>query len=188
MAHSKKNNQTIDNVFKLSIWKSFKHRIPWLVLGLAGGLFSAKIVDSFEGTISQNIVLAGFIPLIVYMSDAVGTQMEAYVIRDFALHPRIKFIRYFLRHLFIVLLIGIILSTLLFVASSIWGNEMKISLVLSLALLFSVASSVFSGLILPRIFEHTRSDPANASGPIATILQDIVSVTIYLLIARWFLG
>lgn len=184
---SNSNAQPVDNVLKLSLGKSLKHRLPWLLIGLGGGVLSAQIVGNFEDLLSTNLILAGFIPLIVYMSDAVGTQMEAYVIRDFALHPRINFVKYFFKHLVIVVMIGAIISVLLFVASLLFDHELKISLVLSVALFFSVLSSVFTGLIMPRIFEKTKTDPANASGPIATIIQDIVSISIYFLIASLIL-
>jgi len=127
--------------------------------------------------------LAAFIPLIVYMADAVGTQMEAFIIRDLALHPRIKFNKYLIKQVLIVATIGLLLSTVLFITSIILYQSMGIALTLSLALFLAIISSVVTGLLIPYLFEKTRLDPANASGPIATIVQDILSVTIYFLIA-----
>ncbi|QQS39114.1 magnesium transporter [Candidatus Woesebacteria bacterium] len=187
--HHKNINHTgqIDDVFKLSLTKSLKHRLPWLFIGLLGGLLASKIVGGFEELLSTNIVLAGFIPLIVYMSDAVGTQMESYVIRDFAMHPKINFIKYFMKHLTTVTFVGLIVSLLLFLSTLILNHELTISMVLSISLFFSILSSVFTGLIMPRIFEKTNTDPANASGPIATIIQDILSITIYFFVASLIL-
>ncbi len=164
------------------------HRLPWLLLGLTGGIAASQIVGGFKETLEKNIILAAFIPLIVYMSDAVGTQMEAFVIRDFALHPKFKFRQYFIRQLTVIMSIGVILSTILYFATDFLLTTSKVSMVLAISLFFSVLSSVFSGLILPNVFEKLHLDPANASGPIATILQDIVSVLVYFSVARLVLG
>ena len=90
-------NINIDNIFHLSLKVAIRHRLPWLGLGLFGGILASGIVGNFEEIISKNLVLAAFIPLIVYMSDAVGTQMESFAIRDFALHKNLNFFKYFLR-------------------------------------------------------------------------------------------
>lgn len=178
---------SLDDVLSISIWKSFKHRIPWLLLGLFGGLIAASIINQFEETLAQNLILAAFIPLIVYIADAVGTQMEAFIIRDLAVNQKIKFMQYLTRQVLIVALIGIITSGLLFLVSLIFYNDIYVSLTLCLALFFAVLSSVFTGLLIPYLFSRLKFDPANASGPIATILQDILSVLVYFTIAAWLL-
>lgn len=172
-----------DNVLTLSVWKSLRHRIPWLVLGLLGGLCTAGVVDSFENIIRQNLILAAFIPLIVYMSDAVGTQMEAFLIRDLAMDRHLPFFRYMFRQLLIVALIAGIVGGLLFGGATVFGISIYMAAVLSLSLAAAVCSSVFTGLIVPYVFSRLRMDPANASGPIATIIQDLLSIVIYFSIA-----
>jgi magnesium transporter len=167
----------------LTVRKSFTHRLPWLLIGLFGGIFAAKIVSSFEEVLSRNIVLAAFIPLIVYMSDAVGTQMESFIIRDSAMHPRLNLIKYFLKHLSITFLISAILSGALYFYSFFTYSDPKLSFVLSFSMFVSILSSVFTGLLLPMVFKREHFDPANAAGPIATIIQDILSVLVYFLIA-----
>lgn len=173
----------LDNVMRLSFKKSFKHRFPWLMIGLLGGILAAHIVTSFENVLSENLILAAFIPLIVYMSDAVGTQMEAFVIRDTALHSHLNFVKYFFKHFLVTAFIASILGLTLFVYSLIFNKETKISIVLSISMFLSVLSSVLTGLLLPRLFTKLKLDPANASGPVATILQDILSVLLYFSIA-----
>ncbi|MFH1188455.1 MAG: CBS domain-containing protein [bacterium] len=84
---------SFDNIFEIPLIKSLKHRLPWLLLGLLGGMFAAGVVKSFEATLSKNLILAAFIPLIVYMADAVGTQMEAFIIRDLAVDSKLNFNR-----------------------------------------------------------------------------------------------
>jgi magnesium transporter len=176
-----------DNVLRLPFWQSVRHRFPWLLLGLFGGVMAAGIVGSFEETISQHLVLAAFIPLIVYMADAVGTQMEAFIIRDLAMHPRLPFRRYVLRQLSIIVLIGVLTSTLLYTGSLLVYRQAMVSLVLGVSLFAAIISSVLTGLIIPYAFGRFRMDPANASGPIATIIQDLLSVFIYFLVASTLL-
>ena len=184
----RKKVSNIDDILRIPLKKSFIHRIPWLLIGLFGGIIAAKIVKSFQEVLSENLILVAYIPLIVYMSDAVGTQMEAFVIRDFVLHPRLNFLKYFLKHFLVVLLIGIILSASLFTITIFSNNQLRISLVISISLLIAIISSMITGLVLPLVFKQSKTDPANASGPIATVIQDILSVTIYLMVAHLLLG
>jgi magnesium transporter len=176
-----------DNILSIPLFKSLLHRLPWLILGLFGGLLAAGIVNRFEETLSRNLILAAFIPLIVYMADAIGTQMEAFIIRDLAVNPKIAFLKYFSRQIGIVSILGVVISLTLFLISFILFSNPKISLVLTLALFFAVLSSVFTGLVIPYFFGKLKLDPANASGPIATIIQDVLSVLVYFLIAFWLL-
>lgn len=173
----------VDDIFHLPVRTSLKHRLPWLVLGLVGGLGAAGIVRGFEGVLSQNLILAAFIPLIVYMADAVGTQMEAFIIRDLAVHPTLMFRSYLLRQCSIVVLIGGIVSSLLFAMALGWHKDPLVALVLALALFCAILTSLVTGLVVPYVFSRLKLDPANASGPVATILQDLLSVTVYFSIA-----
>src|SRR3989344_7941419 len=184
----KKSNNTIDDVQKISIARSVRRRLPWLVVGLTGGLAAAGIISSFEETLSQNLFLAAFIPLIVYMSDAVGTQMESFAIRDFALHKHLKFRKYFFRQFLVVLIIGVILSLVLYAYTLITKQDTIIAAILAMSLFLAILSSIITGLLIPFLFNKTRLDPANASGPVATIVQDLLSVTIYFVIAHFLLS
>jgi magnesium transporter len=176
-----------DDIFRLSLFQSLKHRLPWLLLGLVGGILASGIIKSFEDVLSHNLILAAFIPLIVYMADAVGTQMEAFIIRDLAVNLKLEFKKYFLRQLSIILIIGLICSTLLYLGSLLIYDNSRTTFVLSLSLFLAILSSVVSGLTIPYLFSKFKLDPANASGPIATIIQDIVSVFLYFSIASLIL-
>ncbi len=178
---------SFDNVFNISLARSLKHRLPWLILGLLGGLLAAGVVTHFEDILSKNLILAAFIPLIVYMADAVGTQTEAFIIRDLAITPKITFLKYFVRQFSIMFLIGIIMSLCLFIISLVLYGDFLISIVLGTAILFAILSAVFTGVVIPYLFSKIRLDPANASGPIATIVQDILSVILYFSVASWLL-
>jgi magnesium transporter len=178
---------SIDNVLSLSLFSSLMHRLPWLILGLLGGIIAARVVGLYEEVLSKNLILAAFIPLIVYMADAVGTQMEAFIIRDFALNTKFNFLKYFIRQSSVVILLALTVSSLLYGLSVLLNNGLDISLVLSLSLFFAILTSLLTGLIVPYLFGRMNFDPANASGPIATIVQDSISVFIYFYIATMVL-
>jgi len=177
-----------DNIFNIPIVTSLKHRLPWLVLGLAGGLFTAGLVQSFETILSRNLILTAFIPLILYMASAVGTQMEAFIIRDLAVEPNLSFFRYFFRQLVIMLIIAFVVSFGLYGFNIIIFQDATISFVLSVAIFFAILSSVLTGLVIPFLFGKLSLDPANASGPIGTIIQDFLSVFIYFTVATYLLS
>ena len=167
------------NVLTLSLFDSFRHRILWLVIGLGGGLLSANIIGAFEKTIAENLILAAFLPLIVYMSSAVGTQMQSYVIRDLAVDHKLPFVRYFLRNALIVTAISVVLGVLLAVATAVLHNHPQAGIAIGIALVGSTLSSILTGLLMPYMFSKLSLDPADISGPIATIIQDIISIVIY---------
>lgn len=171
------------NVLSLSLFASYRHRIPWLLLGLIGGILSAKIIGFFESTLSQNLVLASFIPLIVYMSDAVRAQMEAYILRDLSFDPRLVIFRYMWRNLVVVAFIGLSLAVFLGASYGLISDNWYMSFVLSVSLFTAVLSSVCTGLLIPFAFTKCSLDPADASGPTATIIQDLLSIVIYFTIA-----
>ena len=171
------------NVLQLSLLQSLRHRLPWLAIGLFGGILVATIVTFFETTLAENIVLASFIPLIVYMSDAVRAQMEAYIIRDLALDTSLPFGRYLLRHFIVLAALAFALSALLLVLFGFIYGDWSVGFVLSAALCAAIFSSLATGLIIPYAFERFGMDPADASGPVATIIQDMMSIVIYFGIA-----
>lgn len=179
---------TYDNVLNISFFRALKHRLPWLVIGLLGGLLTAKLIGSFQAVLSENIILAAFIPLIVYMSSAVATQMEAFIIRDLAIEPNLKFLKYFLRQFGIVIAIGLITSIGLYAINMVITNDSAVSLILAIALFIAVLSSILTGLVIPYLFGKLSLDPANASGPIGTIIQDFMSVLIYFTVASKLLA
>ncbi len=177
----------LDNILSIPLGRALLHRLPWLLMGLLGGIFAARIIGQYEATLERNLILAAFIPLIVYMSDAVGTQMEAFAIRDLSIIRDLNFSRYFAKQFSIVAIIALIASGVLIVLSVVLYDDLRIAIVLGVALSFAIISSVFTGLLIPFFFSRLRFDPANASGPVATIIQDIVSVVIYFSVASWLL-
>jgi magnesium transporter len=164
-----------------SVGRRLVHRLPWLIVGLAGAAVAAALVGRYEGTLSRNVALAFFLPGIVYMADAVGTQTETLVIRGLSLDVSIREI--VRREILTGLLIGVCLAVLFVPVVLAWWDDTEIALAVGLSLLAacSVATGVAMGL--PSIFDRFGIDPAFGSGPLATVIQDLLSILIYLAIA-----
>jgi magnesium transporter len=159
----------------------FWHRVPWLVVGLAGAMASTLIVGAFEAEISENTLLAVFIPAVVYMADAVGTQTEALAIRGLSVGVSIRSILG--RELATGLAIGVVIAlAFLPFAWLAWGDG-GVAVAVSVALLASCAISTLVALLLPWILQRLGKDPAFGSGPLATVIQDLLSIAIYFAVA-----
>ena len=157
------------------------HRLPWLALGLLGAMASALLVGAFEDDLRKQVLLAFFIPAVVYMADAVGTQTEAVVIRGMALGVPVRAV--FARELATGLVIGALLGSLFFpFALAAWGDaRLAATVALSLAISCSVATVV--AMALPYALARLGRDPAFGSGPLATVIQDLLSILAYFAIA-----
>ena len=163
------------------VFKRFWHRIPWLLFGLAGAFLAADIVGAFERQLQTNVMLAFFIPGIVYLADAVGTQTEALVIRGLSVGVAIG--RVVRREIFTGLLVGLALAVV-FLPLGWWRwGDAALATAVSLSILAACATASFVALSLPWLFNRTGIDPAFGSGPLATVIQDLLSVIIYLGIA-----
>ncbi len=157
------------------------HRLPWLGLGLLGAMASAVVVGAFEEEIQTQVLLAFFLPAVVYMADAVGTQTETVVIRGMALGVPIRTV--FARELMTGLVIGVLLGAAFFVFSwVVWGDGRVAGTVgISLGISCAIASVV--AMALPYGLARLGRDPAFGSGPLATVIQDLLSIVAYFAVA-----
>ncbi len=177
----------LDNALDVPVLESIKHRIPWLLIGLFGGILAAWIIGFFEASLKQNLILAMFIPVIVYMSNAVGSQTQTLFIRDLAIHQRLPFKKYLLKQLTTCFFIALVCSLLLFFIILLGWASAYLGFVLGLSMLAAIISATFFALFVPYCLNKLKSDPAFGSGPFATIIQDILSIIIYFSIANWLL-
>lgn len=167
----------------MSIITEYKVRITWLSIGLAGSFLIAGVIDQFENVLREHLILASFIPLVVYISDATGTQMESIIIRAISKEKHFVLRDFFTRQLIITLAVGLTLSTIAGFGVLILFDGFDIALTISIGLLGGIISSLFSGILVPYYFWRFHQDPAEASGPIATVLQDFVSVFVFFVVA-----
>lgn len=176
-----------ETVIDLPLKSLILHRLPWLLLGLLGGVLAAEIVGLFEGTLQQNIILAAFIPLMMYMGGAVLAQTQAFFIRDLALNPDLRFGKYFSKQLAVTIIIALGISIAMTLIGLIYYRDFIIVQIIPVALGAVIFSTMITSLIIPYLFHKFKFDPADGSGPIATVVQDLMGVVIYFLIAGWLL-
>ncbi|MEX0953211.1 MAG: magnesium transporter [Nitriliruptoraceae bacterium] len=164
-----------------SVRHRLAHRLPWLFVGLAGALAAAVLMDGFEERLRSNLTLALFVPGVVYLADAVGTQTESLVIRGLAIGVKIRDIA--VRELITGVLAGVLLGVVFLpVVVLIWGDvAVAISVAVAMAAACATANAV--AMALPGIFDRLSIDPAFGSGPLATVIQDLLSILIYLGVA-----
>jgi len=177
------DNGNLDDIRSMSIYASLKNRLPWLIVGILGGVLAAQVIGIFEQTLSKNIILAAFIPLVVYIASAIGTQAGFFIVRDLAINKTINFFSYTFKQFKVISAMGVIISCLIFVFSFVFYQDINLALILSLSIFLTIISAIITGIFIPYAFSRLKFDPANASGPIATIIQDLLSVSIYLVIA-----
>jgi magnesium transporter len=164
-----------------NVGRRFWHRIPWLALGLFGAMAAAGVIGSFEATLERDVLIASFIPGVVYMADAVGTQTEALVIRGLSVGVGIR--RVVRQELLTGLAVGGCLAVVfLALALLVWGN-VEVAIAVSLALFAASSIATMIAMGLPWILHRLGRDPAFGSGPLATVVQDLLSITIYFAIA-----
>ena len=154
------------------------HRLPWLLLGLLGAMGSAVLIGAFEERLEANVLIALFVPAVVYMADAVGTQTETVLIRALAAGVSTRAI--FARELVTGLVMGVVVGGVFFGFAVVgWGDE-QVALAVALALLASCSIATLVAMALPAAFQRFGADPAFGSGPLATVLQDLLSIAVYL--------
>ncbi|MBU2496692.1 MAG: magnesium transporter [Nanoarchaeota archaeon] len=183
-----KSHLKYENTMAAPLQASIFHRIPWLIIGLIGILFIAAFINLFAATLEKYIILAFFIPAIVYMSDALGTQNQMLFIRDLAiLGKELKIGYYFLRQMFISFFLSLIISAVVFGIVSLFWNQVFVAFVISFSIFIALIFSSFTALLTTLIINKLGKDPALGSGPFATIISDTTSVILYFLIAVWLL-
>lgn len=164
-------------------------RLPWLILLLFIGLISGSIIDGFSATLEQVVALAFFMPMIAGMTGNTGTQSLAVVVRGLAtrdLTPR-QVIALVFRELWVGIIIGVICAILIAVIAFIWQGSWTLGFVVGSSLLVTLIIGTLAGTIIPLILYRFKIDPAVASGPLITTINDILSLLIYFGVATAFL-
>jgi magnesium transporter len=167
-----------------SIWELTRARIPWLLIGMLGGLFGAKIIGIFD--LERNFELAFFIPLIAAMGGNVGIQSAAIVVQGLA-NDSLKMENMFqklLKELGIGLLNGIICSLIILGATFLLGYSIELSITVSVSLLAVIVFAALFGTFIPLTLKKYNIDPALATGPFITTVNDVLGLFIYFMIGQ----
>lgn len=168
------------------VLRRFWHRLPWLLVGLVASLAAAGVVGAFEGRLQQNITLAFFIPVIVYLADAVGTQTEALVIRGMSVGVHVTSMMR--RELVTGVAIGAVVAALYVPLGLLLWNDAPVVISVAVAILVACSSATLIAMALPWLLSAIGKDPAFGSGPLATVAQDLISLFIYFWIAGVVVG
>ena len=172
---------------KDTIWELTRARLPWLLIGMIGGLLGAKVIGIFD--LERNFELAFFIPLIAAMGGNVGVQSAAIVVQGLA-NDSLKMENLFhklFKELGVGLLNGIICSLIILVATFGLGYPMELSLTVSISLLTVIVFAALFGVFIPLTLEKYKIDPALATGPFITTVNDVLGLFIYFWIGQTIL-
>lgn len=164
-----------------SVWMLSRARLPWLIIGIVGGLLSAQFMGFFEEDLIRVAAIAFFIPLIQATGGNVGIQSSSIVVQSLA-NPSAfddSLTRRLMKVFLVAILNGFVLSTLVFGINLITGDEQKLAFIVSLALLCVVVIASFMGTITPLILNKFGFNPALASGPFITTTNDLLGLGIY---------
>ncbi len=176
------------DIIKASAAVHFRKRLPWLILGLLGGIVAAFIVGFFEDALRAQLILAAFIPAVVYMADAVGAQTQIIFIRSLALDHNLDFKKYIGREVKVNLALALVLGITISAISLLWWQSGLLGTILGISIFVTVLAAMAVAIFLPWLFSKIKYDPAIASGPFATVIRDILSLLIYFSIAQAMLN
>nr|WP_299342488.1 magnesium transporter [Allomuricauda sp.] len=172
-----------------SIWELTRARLPWLILGLFGGLGAAAIMDGFEEMIAKHAILFFFTPLIAAMAGNVGVQSSAIIVQGLANDDLKGSIgNRLVKEMLLALLNGVILAILLMIATWLWKGNFNTALAISLSLVAVIVVAGIIGTFIPLFLNQRGIDPAIATGPFITTSNDIFGILIYFFIAKSILG
>ena len=170
-----------DAALNAPLYDRFRRRLPWLVFGLLASSIITFLMVEFERTLSANVAVAFFVPALVYISGAIGSQAVSVAVRGLAA-DHISITQLLRDELVIGLAIGASLGSITFLLVFVTFNNVALSLAVGLAVLGGGTVSAIVGFGLPWLFNYFGSDPALGSGPICTIIQDVASLFLYFIL------
>jgi magnesium transporter len=181
---------TQDVDFSDNVVRQSRSRIPWLIIGMVGGVAGSLILGIFEEDIERYAVLAMFLPLIVATAGNAGVQSSAIVVQGLAsgdidlssmsgkLWKEFK----------VGLLNGLVCSAIIFLYNLIFSGNFALTITVSLAMFSVIVFATVFGTFIPLVLNRIKIDPAIATGPFITTSNDIIGILIYLFIARGVFG
>lgn len=161
-----------------SIGMLFRLRMPSLVVGLVLGVGISFVTSNFEEVISRHVEIAFFLPFIVYMAAAIGTQTETVFSRDLK-SGRVGFQHYLVKETLLGIAFGLIFGALTWVVVMVWLHNAILAISIGLSMLLAVAFAPIIALLTTEALNLLHEDPAAWAGPLATVLQDMVSILLY---------
>lgn len=168
--------------------RQVRARLPWLVVGLLGGVLAAMVIGVYEEELAINPAMAFFLPLIAAMGGNVGVQSSAIIVQGLAnnsLGVKRTSTR-LLRELMGALIMGAVCSILLYIFNYFYSDSQALTFAASTSLLIVMIFASVFGTLIPLLLHRVKIDPALATGPFITTLNDIVGLFCYLYIGKMF--
>jgi magnesium transporter len=170
---------------ELPPWRRVRNRLPWLLVGFLGSGLAAVIMAGFEAALAAQVAITFFVPVIVYLADAIGTQTEAVAVRGLSLeHAPLG--RVLWGEMATGALLGLILGLLAMPLVVLLAGSLGLALAVASAVMVAGLSAAGIGLLFPWLLSRAGLDPAYGSGPVATIIQDVLSLLVYFACVRLF--
>lgn len=168
-----------------SVWQLTRARLPWLVLGLFGGLGSVYIMQGFEEALERFPVLFFFTPLIAAMAGNVGVQSSAIIVQGLA-NDNVKgsLLNRLLKEVGLALINGIALGLLVILFGFIVGQEQIVSITIAVSMLSVIIVAALVGTFVPIVLDKRGIDPAIATGPFITTSNDIFGIFLFFYLAK----
>ena len=172
-----------------TIWELTRARLPWLFLGLIGGIGAFLIMENFQNIFSDNAVLFFFTPLIAAMAGNVGVQSSAIIVQGLA-NDDVKgsINNRLVKEMLLAALNGFVLAIVLFGFIWAYGGEFQKALAISVSLIVVIIVAGLIGTFIPLFLDKRGIDPAIATGPFITTSNDIFGILIYFWIAKMIIG
>jgi magnesium transporter len=157
------------------------YRLPWLLVGLGLSSLATGVMASFERALQANVIIAFFIPALVYLTDAIGTQTEAIAVRGLSLRKK-PLASILAMEALTGATIGLILGAVAVLGVWLVFGDFAVGLGVGLSLFIAGTLASTIGLLLPWCLSRFNLDPAFGSGPVATIVQDVLTILVYFLV------
>ncbi len=167
-----------------STWSHTRARLPWLLIGLFGGVLGAQVIGAYEEQIRIHAEMAMFIPLIAAMAGNVGVQSSAIVVQGLAnnslgldgLWKRL------FKELMVGLINGAVLGLLIFMYNFFFSDDLTLTFIVSTSLVAVIVFAAIFGTLVPLMLDKYKIDPALATGPFITTVNDVFGLFLYLFI------
>ncbi len=168
------------------VWTLSKSRLPWLLIGMVGGILGAKFIGLFEADIALIPAMAFFIPLITSTGGNVGIQSSSVVVQSLAKETGPSLFTYdrLFKGLMVAFINGLAISSVVFMINMVIGENTTLAIVVSASLFCVVMLSSLMGTVTPIVLSRMNVNPALASGPFITTANDLLGLGIYFSVAH----
>jgi len=165
-------------------------RFPWLIIAMFGGIIGSLVLSSHEMSLSKVTELAFFIPLIAAMAGNVGVQSSAIVVQSIAsgVKEMESISQRIIKEVSVALITASFFALLIFLYVFLSRGDMNLTYSVSITMFIVIIFASFFGTVIPLALHKIKIDPALATGPFITTMNDILGLLIYLMIANMFFG